>query len=143
VTPAKDASGPVAVAVYAALNVASLTALATGGVFDMDDVPQSSTTPYVGIEVVDEQSGEMDTMGKHGAEVLVHVHAFSRYEGGKEAQAIVGKAKELLDYQALTVAGWTFEACQWRRSFRVDDEIIAGLRTQHRVAEFNVRVFEA
>ena len=95
---AYSALGPVAVAVYSTLNVAGLTTLATGGIFDTV-APQGTTFPYVLIEVQEnEQLGGFGTTAGDGQlpEIEIRVHALSDYAGMKDAQAIIAKVIELL-----------------------------------------------
>lgn len=94
---------PVSSGVYTALNVASFTALATGGL--SDDPAQGVAFPFVWYEVREVQ--DVRGFGTGGLpEVELRVHTFSEYQGLKEAQAINAKAIELLRDQAITVSGY-------------------------------------
>jgi hypothetical protein len=98
------ALGPVSVGVYSALNVAGLTALVGTRIYD--DLPQNPTYPCVWFEVTERDARGLGTGGL--PEIDLRVHAFSTYEGQKEAQQILQKCVELLKDQTLTVAGYTF-----------------------------------
>lgn len=133
------ALSPVAVGIYGLLNVVGLTALATGGIYD--DVPQGVTFPFVFYEV-DEH--DMRGFGTGGLpEVSLRVHAYSTYEGSKEAQGIVQKVIQLLRDQSVTVSGYT----QCGRIFYDDtvmlpDEIVNGVKCRELVAMFRIYVEE-
>lgn len=132
------AASAVSVAVAGKLNVAGLTALASGGVHD--DPAQGVSFPFVWFEVF----GEHDVRGfGTGAlpELELRVHAFSKYEGAKEVQAIIDKVIELLKDQALTVAGWTH--CGhvfYNRTVLLTDEAINGVKCREMVAMFRIYV---
>lgn len=131
------ALSPVSAAVFTALNVASLTTLAPGGVHD--DVPQPPTFPFVLFEV---QEREMRGLGTGGLpEVTLRVHAFSTAEGPKEAQSIIAKAIELLKDQAVTVTGYT--QCGrvfYDESLLLADQAINGVKCHELVAAFRIYV---
>jgi hypothetical protein len=132
---AKSLLSPASVAVYAALNVASLQALAPGGIYD--DVPQAPTYPFVWYEV-----RERDVRGfGTGAlpEVELRVHAFSTYQGMREAQLIVDKVIELLRDASLSMTGYE----QAGRVFYDDtvaltDEDVNGVKVKELVASFRI-----
>ncbi len=133
------ALGPVAVAVYAALNVAGLTALATGGIYD--DVPQAPSYPFVWFELFEQEARGFGTGGL--PEVTVRVHAFSTYAGTKEAQSITKKAIELLKDQTLTVVGYTFcGRVFYDETTPVLDEELNGVKVREQVANFRLYVEE-
>jgi hypothetical protein len=124
-------------ALYAALNVAGMTALATGGVYN--GVPQRAAFPYVWIGSVTEN--RLDCFQKPGKDLTVQVHVFSTTAGDKEAAGIVSKAIDLLHYQALTVANHTLIACQYEQTVDAGAEDEAGIgMVRHLVATFRVQL---
>lgn len=94
---------PVLVGIYSMLNVAGLTALVSTRIYD--DVPQAPTFPFVWFEAREHDSRGFGTGGFPTVEL--RVHAFSQYEGTKEAQSIIQKVIQLLRDQAVTVSGYT------------------------------------
>jgi hypothetical protein len=141
ITEGKDATGPVAAAVFAKVNVATVTDLAEGGV--LTRVPQAPTFRYVRLELPDEEAN--DHMGRQGGDVLVHVHVFDsydRYEGDAGALALVDRVKRVLRYQPLTITGWAHVVTRWQRTRDVPSESIEGVPTVHKVVEFTVTVEE-
>lgn len=94
---------PVLVGIYNLLNVAGLTALVSTRIYD--DVPQAPTFPFVWFEAREQDMRGMGTVGLPMVEL--RVHAFSQYEGTKEAQSIIQKVVELLRDKAVTVSGYT------------------------------------
>jgi hypothetical protein len=99
---------PVSAAIYNALNVAALTALAPGGVNDV--VPQGSARPYVYFEISTAgQHGGFGTYPGHGdvTELEVTIHGISDQENVSQCQALVAAAIGLLFAAPLTVAGYT------------------------------------
>lgn len=123
-------------AVYAALNVAGMTALATGGVHN--GLPQTVTYPFV--RIGDATETREDCMGQPGKDVLVRVHVFDQARTDLAIANIVSKAVELLHYQALTVSGHTLVCSQYQQAFPAGNENINGRETRHHVAEFLVTV---
>jgi hypothetical protein len=131
---------PVSDAVYAALNVAALTALATGGI--SDDPAQGTTFPFVWYEVQEVPAGGFGT----GAlpEVTLRVHTYSRYEGMKEAQPIAKQIVALLRNQALTVAGYNHcGRVFYDGTFPAPNEELNGVKVHELVSLFRIYVEEA
>ena len=94
---------PVSVGLYAALDVAGLTALVGSRIYD--GVPQAPVFPFVYYAV--QEAREMRGFGTGGMpEVTFDVEVFSQYEGMKEAQTVMQKVIELLRDQPLTVSGY-------------------------------------
>jgi hypothetical protein len=130
---------PVSAAVYSTLNVAALTALAPGGVTDYPK--QGTTFPFVWYEVREEE-GRGFGMGGF-PEVTLRVHAFSTYEGLKEAQSVIQKAIQLLKDQALTVTGYTQAGLVfYDETVSLPDQIINGVSCHELVASFRIYVEE-
>lgn len=123
-------------ALYTALNVAGMTALATGGVYT--NVPQKTAFPYVRLDSPTEN--RLDTMGRAGKTVSVQVHIFSDNSGPTQAAGILSKAIELLHYQTISVTGHTVLAVQYQTGFDAGDEVINGVSVYHYVGIFDVIV---
>lgn len=100
----------VSAAIYAALNVAAVTALASGP-FDTV-VPQGTAFPYVWFTVNEEQAGGMGSVGVLG-KVNVRVYAASNGSVGsgpaQELGAILDAVRGLLEDHVLTF-GQGFQA---------------------------------
>jgi hypothetical protein len=122
-------------AVYTALNVAGMTALATV----YNGVPQGTAFPYAYVGSVTEN--RLDCFQKPGKDLTVQVHAFSTTNGDTEAAAIVSKAIELLHYQTLTVTNHTLIGCQYEQTIDAgaNEEDGIGL-VRHLVASFRVQL---
>lgn len=133
--------GPVSVAVYALLNVAGMTALVSSRIYDA--VPQAPTFPFVFYEV--RENRDIRGFGTGGfPEVQLRVHAFSQYEGMKEAQSIIQKAIELLRDQALSVTGYNHAGLiVYDETVPLSDEVINGVACRELVASFTIWVEEA
>lgn len=131
----------VAASVHAAINVAGVTSLATGGVF-RDAAPQAAAFPFVTHDV-----RERDVRGFGGGglpEVDLRVHAYSTGATQAEAQSIIAAVVGLLKDAALTVSGYT----QCGRVFydhteALQDVLINGVRCYELVAFFRVYVEQA
>ena len=134
------ALSPASVGIYALLNVASLTALATGGIYDT--VPQGVTFPFVFYEVDERDVRGFGTSGL--PEVAIRVHAYSTSEKMSVAQAMLAKAIELLKDKALTVSGYTM--CGhvfYDQTVVLPTEMINGIACHELVALFRAYVEEA
>lgn len=124
-------------AVYAALNVAGFTALATGGVYN--GAPQRAAMPYAWVGSPTEN--RLDCFQSPGKDVTVQVHAFSVERGDKEAAVIISKAIELLHYQPLTVANHALIGCQYEQTFDGGMDVEDGLgQVRHLVATFRLQL---
>lgn len=138
----QSAVNPTIAAIYAALNVPALLALATGGVYD--GVPQRVTLPYVRIGTPTEL--RLDCMQTPGKDLSVQVHVFGsgRYEGTKQAGDIVSKAIALLHYQPLLVENHNLIGCQFEQTVDAGAEEEAGLGlVWHLVLTFRVQLEQA
>jgi hypothetical protein len=131
---------PVSQAIYAALNVASLLALAPGGANDV--LPQNTPYPCVLFEVDEaQQFGGFGTYaGTVGRlpEVALRVHVFTQAGSMKSAQAVMAKVLELLATPP-TVTGYGAWAILWDDTQNIPDALVAGVRVQELVA--NGRLF--
>ena len=90
-------------AIFTALDVPALTALATGGI--SDDPAQATAFPYVVYELGKRNLGGLGT--SELAEADLRVRAFTKGPGLKSVQAIDATVQELLTNQALTMTGYT------------------------------------
>ena len=134
---ASSALSPVSAGVYTALNVAGLTALVSTRIYD--DVPQAAVFPFV---LYDVQERDVRGFGTGGLpEVDLRVHAYSTYEGPREAQTIIAKVIELLKDQLITVTGYT--QCGhifYDETVLLPNEEINGVKCYEIVALFRVYV---
>lgn len=83
---------------------ATLTALLASSTAVYDDVPDGVAFPYLTIGQF--TGAPRDTMGTTGRDVTVTVHAWSQYEGKKEAEQILSRVDEMLDRWQPTISGW-------------------------------------
>jgi len=128
----------VSAAVYTLLNVASLTALATGGI--ADDTAQASAFPFVFYEVSERERRGLGTGGL--PEVELRVHGYGRDVQG--LQVLIQKVVLLLKDQPLTVAG--YNQCGkvfYDETLTFHDELINGVKVHELVAMFRIFVEEA
>ena len=132
----------VSVAIYTALNVAGLTALAPGGVHDQ--VPQSVTFPYVQFSVAEADQaggfGTRDGIG-HLPRVELRVSALTQYGGKTIAHGILAKVHELLATPP-AVTGHGAWAIFRRETVPVDESWIAGVQVNEVVSIFDLFVEE-
>lgn len=129
------ALSPVTAAVYTALNVAALTALAPGGVYDA--LPQAPTYPCVLIEASERNVGGFGPGSL--PEVTLRVHVFSAYKGFKEAQAAMNKVIQLLRDQSLAISGYA--QCGlvfYDRTLNVGDVEVNGVLVHELVGDFRI-----
>ena len=127
---------PVMTAVYTALNVAGMTALATGGVHN--GLQSSVAYPFVRIGSATEV--REDCMGQPGKDVTVRVHVFDNASTDLAILQIVSKAIELLHYQTFAVSGHTLVCSQYQQTYDAGTENINGREVRHHIAEFTVTV---
>lgn len=112
---------------------ATLTALVAGGVHD--ESPQPPVYPYV--QVGESLATKDATFTADGRNVLITMHAWSRYRGSKEASSIMGRIGDLLDEYDLSVTGCVVESCEVEQSQIVRDQ--DGV-TRHGILQLRVRV---
>jgi len=130
---------PVSVAIYATINVAAVTDLATGGVHD--DIPQTPTFPFVWYEVSERDIRGFGTGGF--PEVEIRVHVFSQFEGMAEAQSILKQVITLLRDATLTVTGYAQAGkVFYDETVLLPDEQIIGVKVHEAVAMFRAYVEE-
>ena len=133
----------VSAAVYTTLNVAALTALATGGVGDV--IEQSTGFPYVLYEVSERVVGGLGSKpgtGKRTLECSLRLHVFSTYTGFYEADTITSKCIELL-VDAPAVTGYGSWAIFHDETIPLSGEIVAGVRVNELVCNMRLMVSEA
>lgn len=130
----------VSAAIYTALNVSGLTALAPGGA--VDDIAQIRAYPCVLFDVSEAlQLGGFGTYpGAVGRlpEIALRVYVYSKHEGQKENQAVMAKVQELLAWPP-TVSGHSACAIFWDDAIAVGDELIAGVKVKELTA--NARLY--
>jgi len=134
-----SALSPVSAGVYAALNVAALLALAPGGVGD--DIAQGTGYPFVLVEVHEHALGGFGTKPGLGTlpEIDLRLHVFSTFQGWSQAQAVMGKAIQLLvDPPAVT--GYASWAIFHDDTITLADQVIAGVKVKELVGLFRLYV---
>jgi hypothetical protein len=144
-TTTYSALSAVSAAVFNALNVAALLALAPGGINDA--IPQPAIYPLVFFEVSNaKQLGGFGSSPGHNdmPECEVRIHAFSEQQNVSQAQAILNLAIGLIYTPgALTVAGYTVCANQPMTDLQIlnlGDQVVAGVVVHEEVAILRVIV---
>jgi len=105
-----SALGPVSVAIFGRLNVASLKAAyptgagCVGGVFE--NVPQAPTYPFLLYELSLTKDLGGFGEGPDVSQLELRLHVFSTWNGMSEAQRIMREAIRLLKYSAPVAAGY-------------------------------------
>lgn len=127
-------------AIYGVLNGdATLLALATGGVHN--DIPDGQGYPHVLISRATETPWH--TLGGASSGIgwknIIRIHVYSRYAGDTEAMQIHERIVALLNFQPLTVAGYSSAIVDYEQ-MRLLVEDIEKIETRHLVGEFCVRV---
>jgi hypothetical protein len=140
--PSYSALSPVSAAIYSALNVAALLALAPGGVGD--DVAQGTGFPFVLFDVSETPIGQMG--GKPGTgrtlAIDLRLHVFTQYVGMNKAQAIAAKCIQLLASPP-AVSGFDSWAIFHDDTVPVGRELIAGVEVNELVVNMRLYVREA
>jgi hypothetical protein len=129
---------PVSTGVFTALNVPALTALATGGISDVD-VPALSGFPRVWFTVGEENARGLGRGGLRRINLRVYGadESSGTTEGVKRLQLLMAAVVSLLEDATLTLVGYQ----QAGEIVYVDtvepyDELIAGVRCLESVAHF-------
>jgi hypothetical protein len=138
-----SALSAVSAAVYTALNVAALTALAPGGVGD--NIAQLATFPNVLYEVSERVMGGLGSKpgtGKRTLEVDLRLHVFSAYAGFFEAQRAMAKCIELLANPP-TVTGYGSWAIFHDETIPLAGQMVAGVTVNELVANLRLYVSES
>ncbi len=140
-----SALSAVSAAVYGALNVAAVLAIAPGGVNDA--IPQPTIYPLVFFEVSNaKQLGGLGTSPGHGdvPECEVRIHAFSEQPNVSEAQGILNLCLGLIYAPgALVVSSYTVCANQPMTDVQIlnlGDQTIANVVCHEEVAVIRVIV---
>lgn len=134
-----SALGPIADAVYGVLSGDStLTALATVTGDRSDDTPYPFVLVGDGIEKPWHGFGGASV--NKGYNDLIRTHIYSSYEGDDEALTILDRIVTLLDYQALTVTGFSSVLCEYEQSRVLRESDADRIEVRHVVGEFRVRV---
>jgi hypothetical protein len=135
-----SATRAIQTAIYAVLSAdATLTGLATGGVHN--DIPDGQSYPHVLISRATETpwhtfGGASSGLGWKN---IIRIHVYSRYQGDTEAMRIHERIVSLLNFQPLTVSGYTVSICEYEQ-MRLLVEDVDKIETRHLVGEFCVRV---
>lgn len=141
-----SALSPVSAGVYAALNVAAVTALATGGVGD--DIGQRVTAAdgsfatFVLYEVSEKPVMHMGSQaGRSGQlpELDLLVHVFTQFDGMSSAQAVMNAVIGAL-VTPPTVSGYSSWAIFHDETIPLGDQLVAGLKVKELVARFRLFV---
>ena len=115
-------------ALFRALNVASLTNLAPGGVYN-SIAPQGTTPPYVVFQAL-AKTDDYFAFGERGAEALYMVKAISHSPWPKEGATIDTQIDTLLQDAVLSIAGFGLLYCR-RESDLYLTESLGGELYQH------------
>lgn len=106
-----------------------------------NDAPEGAGYPHVLISKATETPWHTFGVATSGLgwKDIIRVHVYSRYQGDREALAIHDRIVALLNFQPLTVTGYTSALVEYE-SGRMFIEAIEKLETRHQVDEFCVRV---
>jgi hypothetical protein len=144
-SPSYSSLDAVSAAVYTTLNVASLLALAPGGVGDA--IEQLTARPCVLYAVSERVQAGFGAGNKAGAggrtlEVDLRLHVFSEYVGFYEAQSVMSECIRLLA-DPPTVAGYGSWAIYHDETIPLGREIVAGVVVNELVANMRLYVSES
>ena len=76
----------------------------TLGASVFDDVPESTSFPYV--QICEDNVTEFDTKDVNGSETTLTLHIWSEYKGSKETKQIMDRVHDLLHDSSLSVSGF-------------------------------------
>ena len=141
-SPSYSALSPVSVAIFTALNVAAVTDLAPGGVWDV--LPQNTSYPSVLFEVSEpRQLGGFGTKPGAGQlpEIDLRVHVFSQQQNLSQAQTLIETVLQLLA-DPPTVIGYGSWAIFHDGTIDLGDQIVANITVHELVALFRLYVEE-
>jgi hypothetical protein len=141
--PSYSSLSPVSAAIYATLNVASMLALAPGGI--RDDAAQGTGYPFVLYEVEETPIGGIGSKpgtGNRTLEVGIRLHVYSTFQGFSQAQGVMAKAIQLLAV-APSVSGYGSWALFHDDTIPLDDEVVAGVKVKELVGFFRLYVTES
>jgi hypothetical protein len=91
---------------------AALTANPSIGASVYDFVPQNAAYPH--IEIGGGQALDWSAALMRGEQTTIEIHVWSRQRGRAEARELLGKIKDRLHEQALSLSGATFIDCRFR-----------------------------
>lgn len=129
-----SATGAVQAALYARLNVASVTNLAPV----YDEAPEGTAFPYVLIGDVTERADNR-MGGKVGKDLTLQVHAWTDKRGFDALHAIINAVDDLLDnYTGLTVTGWVVNLLNFE-----DAQLLREGLLRHAVLRYRLNLLEA
>lgn len=128
-------------AVAGRLNVAAMTALATGGVHNRV-APAGKVPPYLLVKVL--TGGRFDAMTRPGGELIVELHAVTKdtvaSRSDLQGLRIQSKAKELLHFQRPAVTGYHLVGMHYMDDESYDEPGEDGLLVRHFVSRHRVVV---
>ncbi len=108
-----------------------------------NDVPEGGLYPHVLFSRASETPWH--TMGGASAGIgwknVIRAHVYSRYQGDKEALEILRRIVTVLNYQTITVAGFSTVICEYEQH-RLMVEDVDKIETRHVVGEFCVYVHQ-
>lgn len=131
-----DLSQPIQAAIYGKLTGNSTLMALITGVYDF--VNADATFPYLTIGNLD--ATDASTFSKDAQSITLHIHAWSRVRGKKEAQLILSAVHDVLHKGALTVSGGQVAGMKHEYSTVFIDT--DGL-THHGVARYMIFAIEA
>jgi hypothetical protein len=139
--PSYSSLDAVSSAIYAALNVSALLALAPGGVGD--DIAQLTAYPCVLYEVAEAPMHGYGTKPGTGRtlEISLRLYVYSQYAGMAQAQQVMAKAIQLLA-DAPAVTGYGSWAIFHDETIPVGAELIAGVQVNELAANFRLYITE-
>jgi hypothetical protein len=127
--------------VFAQLNVAAMTALATGGVHNRV-APPMKQPPYLLLHVAG--AGRFDTMATPGGDLRLELHAVTKDTVAERSDLaglkMLSKAKELLHYQRPAVTGYHLIGIQYETDESYTELGDDKLLIRHFVALYRVLV---
>ena len=128
---------PLQTAVFNRLTSVSLSATVFDDVPGLPEGKPDEDFPYVVIG--EDTSGAWDTDDQEGGRCTIQLHVWSRYEGKKEAKAILGEIDDALHRQAenLTSTGFRYVDCLFEFS-QVFDQPDG--KTRHGVCRYRVLI---
>lgn len=100
-----------------------------------DHVPQDSEYPYIKIGRASSQ--EFDTKSFNGFEVSVLIDSWSRYDGNKQIEEMMGAIYEILHNQFIPVEGYNFIHCLFEFSEMITED---DGHTRHGIQRFNLLI---
>ena len=126
---------PVATAIYAALNVSAVTALAPGGVHDtLPQNPAGYPVLLVDVSELRQHAGFGAAAGLGLPEVRIRLTAYDESQQMQRVQQVIDKAISLL-VSPPSVSGYSSWAIFWDQVTPIRESMIAGVKVQELVAD--------